>query len=638
MLLDLREKVRNSKPIKYTLITIICIPFALVGIGSYLGGGGYADVAEVDGEAISEQDLERAYAGQRQRIAQMFGGSIPEGFMSEDQIRQQALDQLISNQVLRNVVEEEKFAVGDATLGRTIRNNPQFQVDGRFDSETYTRVLQSSYTDVAAYEQSVRESTALSQFQSGVFSTSFVLPSETSRLEELSGQTRTVDFVRYSVEKAMEDIEVSDEDASVYFEENSDNYKFPQRAKIEYIELDKSALATAVDISDEEAQTYYNDNKARYTTAESRDASHILLTVDDANDGDEVDAKTAQIADIKARIDAGESFADLAKEFSEDPGSSDNGGSLGQITPGAMVPAFEKGVYELAAIGDISAPIVSEFGVHLIKLDAIIPEKGKAFEEVKDTIISTIQSEEADSQFFDIREALSEAAFNNPESLEIASEESGLEIITSDWIDTDTTDDPLLSNPRLIETAFSTDVLEDGNNSDLIEISPDRLVTLRVLEHEEPRPKTLDDVKDTIVDTIKRERGEVKLDELAKGAIDEMVTGKSALKIAEDDELATAVMDEVLTRQSTVFDNSVILEVYALAKPAEGRTKIKSATLANGDRVTYALKAVGATEEPEETSSDVTAAVSAANPRLGQNELSALLTSLRGRAKVSNLE
>ncbi len=637
MLLDLRETVRNSKPIKYTLITIICIPFALVGIGSYLGGGGYGDVAKVDGEAISEQELERAYNGQRQRMAQMFGGNLPEGFISEAQIRQQALDQLISSQVLRNVVAEEKFTVSDETLGRVIRNNPQFQVDGRFDSEAYSRVLRSSYSNVAAYEAQVRESTALTQFQSGVYSTSFVLPTETDNLEALSKQTRTIDYVQFSIEKAMEGIEVSDEDAVAYFDENGSNYQFPERAKIEYIELDKAALGAETDVSDEDAQAYYNDNRSKYTTAESRDASHILLTVEDSGDSDEVAEKTTQIEDIKARIDAGESFEELAREFSEDPGSSDNGGSLGQITPGSMVPEFEKAVYELAAIGDISDPVVSDFGVHLVKLDGIVAERGKSFEDAKAEIIKTMQSEESDSQYFELREVLSEHAFNNPESLEIASEESGLEILSSDWVDVDTTEDALLSNPQIIQAVFSEDVLQEGNNSDLIEVSPDRVVTLRVLEHEGPRPKTLDDVKDDIIETIKRERAEVQLDEMAKAAIDELVTGKSVVKIADDNEIATGTSNEVLTRQSSVFDNAVIQEIYALAKPSPGRTKIKSASLATGDRIAYALKAVEVPAEDDAVGTENTV-TTAANPRLGQSELSAILSSLRDKAKVTTLE
>jgi len=180
MLLDIRDTVRNSKPIKYTLITLISIPFALVGIGSYFYGGDVPDVAEVNGVAISETELDNAYNQQRARYEQMFGGAIPAGLMTDESIREQALDGLVTSQVVRSTVEDQKFAVGDLTLAKTIRNNPMFQVDGKFDTETYENALQSNRFNVANYEATVRQETALNQFQVGVYQSSFQLPTSRS--------------------------------------------------------------------------------------------------------------------------------------------------------------------------------------------------------------------------------------------------------------------------------------------------------------------------------------------------------------------------------------------------------------------------------------------------------------------------
>ncbi len=637
MLMDLRETVRNSKPLKYSLITLISIPFALVGIGSYLGGGGYTDAAEVGGVPITSADLDRAYYQQRQRLAQMFGGNIPENFISESQIRSQALEQLVTSQVVRNVVEEEKFAVGDEQLSRNIRNNPQFQVDGQFDKETYELFLRSRSTSVPQFEQTMRQDTALAQFQAGIVNSSFSLPQETKRLDALSKQTRTVDYVRYSIAKAVDGIEVSDDDIKAYFDENAANYQFPQRAKLEYIELDKASIASGVDVSDEDARIFYEENKNRYVTPESRDASHILLTAEGA---DEIAEKTIELQSIKDRIAAGESFADLAAEFSDDPGSADSGGSLGQITPGAMVAEFEKAVYSLGAVDELSDIVETQFGVHLIKLDSITAAAGKDFEQVKNEIIATMQTQEADRQFFDLREQLSEAAFNNPDSLEVAAEITGINVQTSDWVDTDLTEDAVLANPGLLQAIFSDEVLNEGFNTELIEISDSHVVTARILEHEGPRPKTLEDVRETVAETIKRERAEEQLDELNQTGLDSLVAGGNVVEIAEQSDFADAFTEVELTRQSATLDTSLIRDIYALAKPVESEVRAAKAVLPDGDRVVYRLTSVAVPEgtSAEESASDSSKPVALANPQLGQVELSALIASLREQTDITIAE
>ncbi len=642
MLLDLRETVRNSKPIKYTLITIICIPFALVGIGSYLGGSAYNDVAEVDGVPINDLQVDRAYNALKGQYQQMFGGNIPQNLFSDETIRGQALDSLVTEIVVNNTVEEYKFAVGDETLGRAIRNDPRFQVDGKFDAERYQNMIQGSLDNVGNYEESLRASAAVTQFRAGIAATNFELPNETERLETLQGQTRTIDFVTYSIDKAIENIEVTDEQISDYFDENADNYQFPERAKIEYIELKKSDLAAAVEVSDEEVEAYYNDNNSEFITTQAvRETSHILLEVADAGDADEVAAKTAEIEAIKARIAAGEAFADLAKELSDDIGSAQAGGSLGLLEAEYLEPQYVEAATELEEVDELSGVVKTRFGVHLIKLDKYEPAVITPFEDAKESIVSLLQNDAADIEFLELRTAMEENIASDPESLEVAADASNVEIMKSDWIDADTQSDPLLSNPLILSAAFSEDVLENKNNSDLLEIGPGHVVAVRTIEHEGPRPKTLDDVKDDVTNTLKREGAEAQLEEAAKNAVALMLKGTPVSKVAKDDPNATATTNEKLTRDSTVIDANAIREIYALAKPAEGKVLVKSVALLNGDRVAYALKAVESPEPKDtEDSADNAEPAGPQSPQnsqvnLGQAELAAVIANLREKADVS---
>ena len=633
MLLDLRETVRNSKPIKYTLITLICIPFALVGIGSYFSGGSATPVAEVNGQPIVPQQLERAYQQQRQQLARMFGGQLPPALANETLLREQALEQLITQQVLESEVENQRFAVGDETLGRAIRQLPNFQVDGKFDSETYQLQLRSSGLSVPAFEQSYRDDTAINQFRSGISDTSFTLPQEADQLSALARQTRTVEAVRFDFEKAKSGIESTEEEIVAYFEANKDLYTFPQRAKIEYIELNVNDLADAVDVSEAEAQTYYDENRANFIRPEQRDASHILLSSDEGDADDQV----AKLTEVKARIDAGESFGDLAKEISDDVGSADLGGSLGTISPGSMVAAFEEAVFSLEEVGAVSDPVVTEFGVHLIKLDAILPEAGKPFEEVSADIIDTLKQDEADSSYFELRELLIEYSFDNPDSLEAASDATGLEIKSSDWLDSDTDSGPLLSNPQVVQTMFSDEVLQDEINSELIEVEPRHVVVLRVTEHEGPRPKTIDDVRDEVADTLNGEKATESLSALRDAAIEKLVAGSSAAEIAGSDDFATAVEQVVLDRTSTEFDRNVIAEVFGLPKPG-GDVVTHVSAAANGDLLALRLDSIDIPKAPDE-SSDSSAPVrgvveAGADPRRGGTEFEVFLQSLRAQAEI----
>jgi peptidyl-prolyl cis-trans isomerase D len=635
MLLDLRETVRNSKPLKYSLITLICIPFALVGIGSYFSGGTATPVAEVNGVAIDQQQLERAYQQQRQQLARMFGGQLPEAFANETALRGQALQQLITQQVLESEVAKQKFAVGDATLGRAIRNLPNFQVDGKFDSATYQMQLRASGLSVPAFEQSFRDDTALNQFRTGVTDTSFTLPQEAERLSALARQMRTIEAVRFDFEKAKSGVTSTDEEVAAYFDANKDSYTFPQRAKIRYIELSNEDLAASVDISDEQAQTYYDENRGTFIRAEQRDASHILLSADEGNSDDQI----AELIKVKTRIEAGESFADIAKELSDDVGSADLGGSLGTIFPGAMVAEFEEAVYALGSVDEVSEPVVTDFGVHLIKLDAIQPESGKPFDEVRDDIIAILKRDEADATYYELRELLVEYTFDNPDSLEAAGDATGLEIKESDWLDSDTDSGPVLSSPLVARAMFSDEVLVEEINSDLIEVAPRHVMVLRVAEYETPRSKTIDDVRAEVVDTLNSDKATQLLGERQKTAQEQLAAGVAAAGLAKSDEFASAVQQLELTRTSTELDRNLITEIFGLAKPGS-EVITHQATLPNGDLLALRLDAVTVPElnvlaEGEEPAAAVRGVVDAGpDPRRGGTEFEVMLESLRGQADI----
>lgn len=642
MLLDLREYVRNSKPVKYTLITLISIPFALVGIGSYFSGGGENYAAKVDGEEVGLREFEQAYFQQRQQLQQMFGGNIPAAFNNETQLREQALDSLVTQQALRNTVIESKFAVSDASLAESIQNIPIFQREGNFDKDLYRRELQSRSMTVDQFEASYRDDNTIAQFRSGIVDTAFVLPKERERVEGLTGQIRKTDYVRFALATEEEKTEVSDEEIQAHFDENADSYKFPQRVKIQYLELSRDQLKNAVDVTDTEAEAYFDANSGNYVTGEERKASHILLEVD----GD-LEEKTAQLLDIKTRIEAGEDFGALAAEFSTDVGSAENGGSLGQFGKGAMVPAFETAVFALTEPGSLSEPVESEFGLHLIKLDEAIPQRGKTFDEVKSEIVDILKVQAADKEYLDLYDVLSEQTYDNPESLDLGAEATGLEIKVSDWIDGTDNSDPVLSNPNVLSTALSDSVLKDGNNSDPIELGEKFVMVLRVLEHQEPRPQTLEDIREDLTAQLKSDKAGEALDAAASALLDAAKGGAQLAALAEEHggELFEA---QELGRSSAELDSNAVSQLFKLAKPTADTPVYDSAVLDNGDRAVLVLREIlseptepeaepdaeGTSEEEPATEEEAEPTGGAPDPRLGNAEFTLLLENLRANATV----
>ncbi len=634
MLLDLRETVRNSKPIKYTLITIICIPFVLFGIGSYFSAGGPGNVAEVDGQEISAQAFENAYGQQRRQLAQMFGGSIPEGFGDEQALRQQALDGLVRQQIVRNLAIENGFTVSDKSLASAIQELGVFQdAEGRFDKERYVSQLRASGTTVEAFEYSYREDAAVAQVQSGIVQTAFTLPSERDQLDELTRQLRHVDVLRFPIDQVREGIEVTDDEAQSFYDENKENYKFPERVKIKYVRLSAEALANEIDVTDEEALAYFEANKGNYVTAEERKASHILLNLaEDASDA-EVEEKTALLTSLRERISAGESFADLAKEFSEDPGSAANGGSLGQIAPGVMVPAFETAVFALENAGDISEPVRTEYGVHLILVDEILAEKGETFEQAKPRVISAITRSQAQTEFLNLQEVLEREAFDNPESLQAVADSTGLEIVETDWIDGGDETPFELSDPRILQTALSEDVKDNGNNSDPIQLGDNDLLVLRTEAYEDQRQKTLDDVRDDIVAEVTDSKAGDLLESSMKEARELFEQGSKGLSDIAEQTGGTLEADVALGRRSTDFDPAVVRELFELPKPSAEEPVIHEATLANGDRVLMAFNRTSTEESAQESASSAESA-SLANPIKGSAEFSAVLEAIQSGVNI----
>ena len=592
------QAIRNKMTgwIAYGIIFLISIPFALWGVNSYLGGGELPPAATVNGQEISVRDFDRAYTNYRQRLAQLFGGSIPASMGSESILRTQVLDQLVEETALRQYIVKQNYRIGDQALSLMIRNMTEFQRDGQFDSEIYEAQLRSVGLSPLGFEHQLRQSGSMDQFQTGIRATAFTTPLKIKEFSNLQNQTRKLRSLRYRVDA--QSLEVSDSEIEQYFLSNSERYNTPEQIRIDYIELSLDSIKNNIDVNDSDIQARYQEGLQSYTSPEFREVSHILITVSDDSASDEALQK---ITNIRSRIAAGEDFAELAGEFSEDPVSAADGGSLGEVGRGDMVPTFESVMFALS-LEELSEPVKTAFGWHIIKVNSIAGGEVEPFESVKSVLADEIKSELAEVQIFELVERLANVAYEQPDSLEPAADQLDFSVLTSDWFDR-SVGSGIASDPRIRQLAFSNEILEQGLNSEAVELSSDRVVFIRLNERQPAQSRPLEEVQQQVrAEVVNQKLSSMSL-EAGTEALASLNSGETLEEMAQD--WSSPIADHgFVERNQTEIDPAILGRGFSMAKPDLGLV-YEGLSLSGGQYVIIELSAVMSNDaETEQDSID----------------------------------
>ncbi|MFP4295978.1 MAG: SurA N-terminal domain-containing protein [Halothiobacillaceae bacterium] len=587
MLLDIRDKIRGW--IAYLIVGLISIPFVLWGVGEYFAGGKEEPVAVVDGREVSAREFEQAYESQRQQVIQALGGSASAEMLEQLDIRGQVLDRLIAQTVMAQYTREAGYRAPDEVLVQVIESIDAFKVDGRFDRAQYERMIQMQGMSVPGFEQQLRQDIASEQLNTAILETAVGVDPQVDQFVALRDQERRIGLLRLDRAHFAESVSpVADSEIAAYHEANADRFVRPEQVVIEYIELSPEVAASDVEIDEARLEMAYEEHVRRLEEQTVRSASHILVTVPGDADPAEQDVALQRIRDALARIEAGESFEDVAREVSEDPGSRDQGGSLGTIEPGVMVPAFEEALFELDAVGALSEPVRSEFGYHLIRLDDLEAPEIPGLEEMRAQLEEDVRRRAAEGQFHDLAETLANLAYENPDSLLPASEVLDIEVKRSAPFSRDE-GEGIAEFSQLREVAFSTEVLEEGLNSDLVEVGPSRVVVLRVAERHPAEPLPLQAVSDEIRRLLKDERVETRMTEVAESLASQVESGAIGDALPEGVERVEATW---VGRQDDALPNSVIRRAFALGRPAQDARLTDVVSLTGGDLAVAVLSDV----------------------------------------------
>ncbi len=576
MLQNIRDNLTGK--IALAVLGVIALSFVFVGGANFATiGSNYA--AKVDDAEVSLAAFENAYRDQLQRNPQL--ASLPPA--ARQQMRSNLLEQLIQQQVIDNYLDEAGYRISDEQLTAAVHQIPDFQLDGRFDRDTYESVLALNGIAPLQFEESQRLSLRRAQLQRAIRGSSVVSPSGYRRYLNLAFENRLVTTATIDAEMVAEQINITEDMVVAYYDGNPQMFNLPETADIQYVEINRDDVASDASVTEQELLDYYDINQSQYLQDEQRQARHILILFD----GDESGAE-AVANEVLTRIRAGESFETLAAEFSKDGATASNGGDLGALTREQLPDALGDEVF-LMRQGDIQGPVKGDFGYHIVRLDQIFDSGPLPFEQVRASILSEVQIQKADSLFRDLTSELSSALFSATDISEIATA-VGAEVQTLAGFSRDGSDE-FADSQEVVDAVFDARVLNGSQISDLVEIDDSRTAVFAVTQHNEASRESLDAVRPRIITSLTANQSVELMAERAQQILDAVEGGQSVADAAAAAG-ATAAEPAIMTRTAEDGDQSLAVAVFTAVKPEQGSPTLGTTRNDAGGYTVYSIGAV----------------------------------------------
>lgn len=629
MLHFIRENAKGW--IAWIIIGLLIIPFALWGINEYFGGGGSVSIATVNGTEISQRDFQQAFLEQRNRMRQALGEQY-DASLFDTQIRESVINQLVERELVRQYAEDSGFRISETLVANTIRKLEAFQESGAFSTSLYEQQVRSSGQSPTAFEHRLQLAMLVSQVSESLLDTAFVTDAEVDDVIKLREQKRSFDYLVLPMVKYRDESLADDAAIQSYYDNNAQRFMSDEQMRVEYVELAASDLIPQ-EVPDENVLREFFDGRANeYRVPEERQVKHILIQVDENADEAVLNTARTKAEELLVKINAGESFEDLARSHSDDPGSAPAGGELGIFSRGVMDPVFEEAAFGLNK-GQVSELVRTSFGFHILKLEAIHESRGKNFEDVRQALLAEYQGDIAEKRYFELAEQLTNLAYTASDSLSDVAIEVGLELKQSPFF-TRAGGEDLFSKPAVIKAAFSEDVLRQGYNSEPLEVAQNHVLVIRLLEHREARQEPLEAVKEQVKGWLLTQAAQESVADAGNAVLEQLkLVGEAYESVARP--LGVEWKQGVgLGRSAREVSPPLVAEAFRLNKPETDVATYGSVVLANGD---FALIRLTAVTEGDSASYDKVARETLKRRlagEYGRNAERRLLESLKANAKV----
>ena len=563
------------------ILGLLAVAFIFWGVDFSLGGTTFA--AKVNGNEIPILDFERDLQSQQAQYQELYRIEITDELQRE--LRLAVLERLIRNEALLQQVDAAGYRLSDERLTAAIRARPEFRVGGEFSLDVYRASLLNIGLTPAGFEALQREQLSLVELQSGILASGFYTAEEYRRYVELYNQRREIAYALFPVDDFLDQATIDEAAIVAYYEANKAAYYTEESIDLEYIEIQGADIAAEVEVTEEELVTYYEDEKYRYQTAEERHARHILIGTDNE------DAEATALA-ILARLDEGEDFETLVAEFSEDAGTSGQGGDLGWVSKGLLVGSFEDTLFSMA-VGDVRGPVETDFGYHIIRLDEIKAGDIRTFEEIREELAGTFQTQRAQNLFYDRASELADRAFDAFDELATVALEMDLPLQTFAGFTRNGSNSPFPIAAPVVQAAFNLEVLEQRENSGPIELADDHVVVLRVSNHDLPAEQPLESVREAVEQELLRAEAQ-RLAEAAAGAFLDALGQADDVEAVAQEHGGTWTEADWVERTDGEVPTQVLATAFRLGKPLAGAVIRELVPIASGDYAVLVLSAVEA--------------------------------------------
>ena len=609
------------------VVVLIGLPFGLWGIQSYLDNSGPRYAAKVNKIEISVPELEQAVSLQRQRLMQRFQGKLP---IKEKALRKQVLDQLINQHLLAKVSYEQGFRISDSVLAAEIKQ--MFSIGGKFNRNAMEARLASIGRTPKQFEYQLRSELRVQQMQAALTNSTIVSKPAVRQMATLEQQQRDVSIITFNADKFAGDYQPTKAEIQHYYETHQQRFMNPEKVKVDYVEFTTAKIAAKATIDEDKVKAAYDDYVSSVKNREQREAAHILITA--GKTAKDKAAAKAKITDIKKQLEAGKSFAELAKKYSQDPESAKKGGELGWISSGDMVKPFEDALFTMKK-GTVSHIVKTRFGYHLIKLEDIRKQKVLSLAQKRAEIERELRNQVASDQFYDLSEKLANKAFENPDSLDEVVESMHAKLHTSDYF-TRQHGTGIAGNKKVRQAAFSSDVLNKGVNSDVIELTPKDIVVIRLNNYVKAQPEPLAEVSAKIQAILKIKSGYRKTLTAVSEVQKKLASGASIDSISGNGIVVSKTGVVSRTDFSKVSEPSLIKTIFDMPVPLDGKLSTKRSfkrvDLLTGD---VALIVLNKIIDPDKISKDKLAvARNELRRQIAMDEFKAVLQSIKAKADI----
>jgi peptidyl-prolyl cis-trans isomerase D len=587
MLLAIRERVMGV--VGWIVLGLLFVTFAFFGLNSYLTSSADNYAARVNDTKISAGQHQRAYEKLVARMRQMLGGNFDPEKFDESSLKANALQRLISEELILQTADDEGFAVSDRQVAAQISSVEEFKKDGVFSKDRYRQVLRYQGMSPGEFEWRLQREIMANQLKSGIILTATSTENRLRNTYALQAQTRRFSYLIIPAASMESSIEITEADIEQYYADHPDEFMTDEQVRVRYLELDAARVKVDTVVTEEEIRALYDERSEEYIVPEQRHARHILISAA-SDSAEDIEAARAKAEQVIQRLEQGEAFETVAGEVSDDTATASAGGDLGFFGRGIMVPEFEEVAFSMA-VGERSQPVQSSFGFHIIELLEIQPEVATPLEEVRESLVESLQESERNELFHEQSELLSNLAFEQPDSLEGPAEALGLEIQESDWI-TRAGGNGIAANPDVVDAIFSEDVLVNGYNSQAIEVDEDRIVVVHLLEHQQAALQPLADIRETVKQSVRREKLHAVLEAKGQQLLADLRAGTLDMTTLADKEGLEMATSSLVQRSSEDPSRALVNLAFALPRPAADRKVFEGMHLPEGDYALLELKEI----------------------------------------------